>query len=160
MYLYEGRCEASCPEKYYPSLNNESQLICSYCHYSCKVCFGPNDYECVSCYGDAVLKQISKSENYCYSKAILPALETTKWFYWMFLAFMANVILIVLLLTYFLSCKLFHSYSLCKKQNYEYSSMNDVVKEPMNHETVCISDSESDTWVLYYVSSVLPAKFY
>ncbi|KAJ9577709.1 hypothetical protein L9F63_005702, partial [Diploptera punctata] len=48
------------------SLQQDSQAICSYCHYTCQTCSGSNDYECTSCYGDAILKETSKSERiYC-----------------------------------------------------------------------------------------------
>ncbi|PSN43791.1 hypothetical protein C0J52_15496 [Blattella germanica] len=142
MFLYEGRCEAACPEKHFSTLNEESQAICSYCHYTCNACSGPNDYECISCYGDALLKHMSKSESYCYPKALLPVMETSKWFYWMFIAFAANVTAFVLILVYFVFYKLIKN-SYCYKTDHHYSKMKNDANE-LDTKSVLYNSSDSE----------------
>ncbi|XP_069695249.1 furin-like protease 1 [Periplaneta americana] len=113
MFLHEGQCLLVCPERLFPSLSNQSQSVCAYCHYTCKACAGPSDYQCVSCYGDALLQQISEAESYCYPKALLPALTTNKWYYWMVVLFAANFSMLFLIVFYKLiqNCRAHHHYS-------------------------------------------------
>lgn len=149
LFLHNGRCEAMCPERYFPSLDGKSQPVCSYCHYTCKACSGPNDYQCASCYGDASLKQTSKAESYCYPKAILPALETSKWFYWMFVAFSANVILLLMIMSYFVMCKLLNNSGCCNKhQCYRKvnsgGNLTDSLNKDVSSAVYDLSESDSD----------------
>jgi hypothetical protein len=149
LYLHEGRCEAACPEQYFPSVNAKSQPVCSYCHYTCKACSGPSDYQCSSCYGDASLKHTTEAESYCYPKAILPALETSKWFYWMFIAFSANVTVLIMIVLYFIMCKLFQNFGCCSKhQHYRKMSngenLTDSLAQDRNSAVYDLSESDSD----------------
>lgn len=51
LLLVEGQCVNSCPLGSYLDPSNQ----CAKCHYSCKACSGPNDYQCSVCHGDAIL---------------------------------------------------------------------------------------------------------
>lgn len=149
LFLYEGRCEVACPERYFPSLDAKLQPVCSYCHYTCKTCSGPSDYQCISCYGDASLKQTSKAESYCYPKAILPALETSRWFYWMFIAFSVNVTVLVMIMSYFIVCKLLQNFGCCiRHQHYRKMNSGDNLTDSLNKDRNSaiydLSESDSD----------------
>lgn len=149
LFLYEGRCEVACPDHYFPSLDAKLQPVCSYCHYTCKTCSGPSDYQCVSCYGDASLRQTTKAESYCYPKAILPALETSRWFYWMFVAFSVNVTVLVMIMSYFIVCKLLQNFGCCiKYQHYRKMNCEDKLRDSLskdkNSAVYNLSESDSD----------------
>ncbi|KAE8753066.1 hypothetical protein FOCC_FOCC000411, partial [Frankliniella occidentalis] len=77
LWLWQGQCEEKCPNRTYSTIDPASHIsVCSWCHYSCKYCVGPNDYECSACFGDATLYQMSTAEKFCYPKVLLPAMDT------------------------------------------------------------------------------------
>merc|ERR1719323_389756 len=66
-----GRCVKECPvEGFYEGVANSSSS-CLSCYYTCHSCSGPNDYECLSCYGDAALDSSSALGKYCHNKHLV-----------------------------------------------------------------------------------------
>eukprot|EP00088_Acartia_fossae_P058133 TRINITY_DN6795_c0_g1_i11.p1 TRINITY_DN6795_c0_g1~~TRINITY_DN6795_c0_g1_i11.p1 ORF type:complete len:903 (-),score=171.96 TRINITY_DN6795_c0_g1_i11:717-3425(-) len=96
-----GRCVTSCPtEGYYQARSNMSDH-CFQCYYTCKTCTGSNDYQCLSCYGDAQLDISASGESYCHNKnLIFKVFSSSRWYYILSLGFLVNTVLIILLLVY------------------------------------------------------------
>merc|ERR1719397_727725 len=66
-----GRCVKQCPSQgYYEGVANSS-TACLSCYSSCQTCHGPNDYECLTCYGDAELDTTSSIGKYCHNKNLV-----------------------------------------------------------------------------------------
>ena len=63
VYLWQGRCLASCPIGSYaehPNLfNGIISEACIPCHYSCLSCAGSSDSQCSSCHADAQLRSVT-----------------------------------------------------------------------------------------------------
>ncbi|KAF6210162.1 hypothetical protein GE061_013264 [Apolygus lucorum] len=68
--------------------------VCSRCHYTCKKCTGPNDYECTLCYADAVVYSTT-GENFCFPKSLLPSVNYTVWLRRVYLGLLLNVFFLV-----------------------------------------------------------------
>lgn len=77
---------------------------CLPCHYTCKACSGPNDYQCSKCHDDAVLIEPNSlwkflifkkpiNESYCYPDSLVPRISRAIWYYWLALACAMIVIL-------------------------------------------------------------------
>jgi len=96
-----GKCVTSCPPQgYYQGLNNMSGH-CLQCYYTCQTCTGPNDYQCLSCYGDAQLDAMPGGQNFCHNKnLIFKVFSSSRWYYILSIGFLVNTILIVVLLVY------------------------------------------------------------
>ncbi|XP_046678962.1 furin-like protease 1 isoform X1 [Homalodisca vitripennis] len=95
LLLVEGRCAHNCTEGYYPALTN----VCARCHYSCLSCSGPNDYQCLVCYGDALLV-VFDQESYCYPRTLVETMDITKWYYRACLGLAFNICLLLVFICY------------------------------------------------------------
>ncbi|GAB6032404.1 Uracil phosphoribosyltransferase, synthesizes UMP from uracil, variant 2 [Chamberlinius hualienensis] len=77
MYAVNGMCLNSCPEGHFESSQQLDVThlvpVCLKCHYTCRTCSGPNDYQCIACYGDAELQ-----DYYCRPMDLLHRLNTTR----------------------------------------------------------------------------------
>ncbi|CAH1158384.1 unnamed protein product [Phyllotreta striolata] len=87
--LHKGICIPSCPDKFYNNLLDlgdasveslSGNQTCSPCHYTCKNCKGSLDSDCLGCFGDAKLVQLS-DESYCYPIHLIPDINTEIWYY-------------------------------------------------------------------------------
>ncbi|XP_054285539.1 furin-like protease 1, isoforms 1/1-X/2 isoform X1 [Macrosteles quadrilineatus] len=100
--LAEGFCHRQCPEGFYPELpeaniarkSPQTQAFCARCHYSCRSCSGPNDYQCTLCFGDALLVS-SDQETYCYPRSLATAVDISKWYYWTCVGLGLNILLLL-----------------------------------------------------------------
>ncbi|XP_014244560.1 furin-like protease 1 isoform X2 [Cimex lectularius] len=128
-FLINGRCEQFCPFKTYKHGEH-----CESCHYSCKSCSGPNDYECTECFPDALL-YTSDFERFCYPKALLLTINYNKWYFRTFIAFSVNACIFIAIgfIFYFRSkgCRI--------KSNFLKISSFDVVKYKLTN-----NDDEDD----------------
>jgi len=99
--LLEGSCVDKCPKQgYYQGVLGKSKKACIKCYYSCQTCDGPNDYQCLSCYGDASL-EVSSGQKYCYNKTLLNRVESSsRWYYVLSIGFMVNFFIILILGVY------------------------------------------------------------
>ncbi|KRT80455.1 Peptidase [Oryctes borbonicus] len=106
-HLHNGKCVAKCPEKYYTSVLDTKiketaeemgarHSVCLECHYTCKLCSGSNDYQCIQCYPDAVLTNVSLSEVYCYPLSITDRIQDEKWFFRAFILLCVIIVLIII----------------------------------------------------------------
>lgn len=94
LWLWQGRCEVECPNRTFPTLDPASHIpVCSWCHYSCKYCSGPNDFECTDCFGDATFYKTSASENFCYPKTLLPSIDSAMWYQRTVIVFIIAILL-------------------------------------------------------------------
>ncbi|XP_044765837.1 furin-like protease 1 [Coccinella septempunctata] len=75
----ESNSNPGCPDGYYKKdieiireeVNDRFlNFTCGTCHYTCKTCKGSLDYDCLSCFPDAVLTNQFPNENYCYPISI------------------------------------------------------------------------------------------
>ncbi|XP_042864322.1 furin-like protease 1 isoform X4 [Penaeus japonicus] len=100
--LHEGVCVASCPENYYgwfpERLGATGPPTCRPCHYTCRSCSGPQDYECLSCWGDAVLYNAYKGQNYCHPSTLHDAYESLQSWYKFLLGILLCLLILVLIL--------------------------------------------------------------
>jgi len=96
-----GKCVTECPtEGYYQARSNMSDH-CFQCYYTCQTCTGSDDYQCLSCYGDAELDNTLSGESYCRNKNLLfKVFSSSRWYYILSLGFLINTILIIVLLIY------------------------------------------------------------
>jgi len=96
-----GRCVKECPsEGFYEGVSNNT-AACLDCYYSCQTCSGPNDYECMSCYGDAELDESSSLGKYCHNKTLVfKIFSSSRWYYILSIGFIVNFIIVVLLVLY------------------------------------------------------------
>ncbi|KAK9890395.1 hypothetical protein WA026_010488 [Henosepilachna vigintioctopunctata] len=93
--LRHGVCEPDCPRSYYKKrvkgyVHQEveeaySNFTCISCHYTCNTCRGGLDYDCLSCFPDAILTTQSQNENYCYPNSIHWLLQAQYMYYIFFL---------------------------------------------------------------------------
>ncbi|XP_052120301.1 furin-like protease 1 isoform X2 [Frankliniella occidentalis] len=103
LWLWQGQCEEKCPNRTYSTIDPASHIsVCSWCHYSCKYCVGPNDYECSACFGDATLYQMSTAEKFCYPKVLLPAMDTAAWYQKTVIVFSIVAVLLFVLIALFI----------------------------------------------------------
>eukprot|EP00092_Neocalanus_flemingeri_P033440 GFUD01036357.1.p1 GENE.GFUD01036357.1~~GFUD01036357.1.p1 ORF type:complete len:862 (-),score=191.63 GFUD01036357.1:334-2919(-) len=98
-----GRCVKECPSQgLYEGVSNNS-AACLDCYYSCRTCSGPNDYECISCYGDAELDESSSLGKYCHNKTLVfKIFSSSRWYYILSIGFIINFIIVVVLVMYIL----------------------------------------------------------
>ena len=98
--LLNGKCVHDCPEQYYKGRNNH-QSTCLKCYYSCKTCNGPNDYQCSTCFDDAILEEESHAQTYCHNKSLIDqVLHTSRWYYALSIGFLVNFCIIIILIIY------------------------------------------------------------
>lgn len=107
MVLHNGKCVHECPNQFYNSYNDyqlKQDTVekihgytnqCIACHYTCKTCVGSNDYQCSSCFPDAILYIQNDNEFYCYPKILLSDILSGVWY---FRTFLVLIIVIILLL--------------------------------------------------------------
>lgn len=107
MVLHDGKCVHACPDQFYNSYNDyqskqatvEEMLgyvnQCIACHYTCKTCIGSNDYQCSSCFPDAILYTQTNNEYYCYPKILLSDILSGVWYFRTFLVLIALIVLLV-----------------------------------------------------------------
>lgn len=101
-HLMAGRCINKCPEEaFFQGISNHTSS-CLPCYYSCKTCSGPNDYECSSCFADADLdSEGHNGQVFCRNKSLVArVLSTSRWYYILFLAFILNLVIIIILVLY------------------------------------------------------------
>ncbi|KAK7862254.1 hypothetical protein R5R35_008131 [Gryllus longicercus] len=148
LFLFEGKCVTSCPQNTVIGQNTKDHPACLSCHYSCKKCLGPNDYQCMSCFSDSYLYISSESEKYCYPIRLRSALDSNKWLIFTFVAFFINILLLILVIAVFYfnkksSSKNFH-YSKIGNTNYLDDKLHSVLHSKST--MVCdISESESES---------------
>merc|ERR1712226_1577829 len=98
--LQNGRCIDSCPAVgfYKEDGGRGDGDKCVPCYYSCKTCNGPNDYQCLSCFGDATLDQESSEGRYCYNSSLVGRmLSASRWYYVLSIGFVFNFVIVVVL---------------------------------------------------------------
>eukprot|EP00093_Oithona_nana_P005555 05555.XXX_231746_225773_1 [CDS] Oithona nana genome sequencing. len=117
--MLNGRCLESCPaEGYYQGTENH-QDSCLQCYYSCKTCNGPNDYQCISCYGDAELEE-SESHKYCHNKSLInKVFSSTRWYYVLTIGFLVNFFIVVFLVIYIIQWRRKHHHGRLMSVNLE-----------------------------------------
>ncbi|XP_076350280.1 proprotein convertase subtilisin/kexin type 4-like isoform X1 [Tachypleus tridentatus] len=99
-YLLNEECVEQCPDGYYPDeqdplvvTHGETIRLCVTCHYTCKTCNGPNDYQCTSCHKDADL-----NEKYCSHRLeLLQLRESEHWYTTVTVAFVVLCIITLIL---------------------------------------------------------------
>ncbi|XP_973131.3 furin-like protease 1 isoform X5 [Tribolium castaneum] len=109
LFLHKGRCIKSCPDGFYhltlrrerPSeaedLSPENNTNrCLPCHYTCKKCTGPVDYQCSECFPDAQLVPVSSTETFCYSASVASSIVADKWYIRVFVMLLIVSVLLVL----------------------------------------------------------------
>ncbi|VVC39282.1 Peptidase S8, pro-domain,Peptidase S8, subtilisin-related,Peptidase S8, subtilisin, Ser-active [Cinara cedri] len=89
--MYNGECTAKCPVRTYEVQDG----ICNDCHYTCFQCYGPNDYQCTSCWNDADLTQ-SMGQTYCYSKNVKILLDDKTWHMLSLILLIINIFLLLI----------------------------------------------------------------
>jgi len=78
-----------------------SSSACLNCYYTCHTCSGPNDYECLSCFGDAELDDSSSIGKYCHNKHLISkVVGSSNWSYLLTLGFILNASLVICLIIY------------------------------------------------------------
>nr|CAH7745731.1 unnamed protein product [Callosobruchus chinensis] len=107
--LYKNTCIQRCREKFYNSLLDfpgeiadlEKNQTCLACHYTCRNCMGSLDSQCIECYGDAKLFNVSKTESFCYPISLVSEVLAEKWYHSLFtFSCILVIILAVLAVTY------------------------------------------------------------
>ncbi|XP_012280336.1 furin-like protease 1 [Orussus abietinus] len=93
-YLLDGECIDQCPNGTYAILDRTGG-ICSSCHYSCSTCSGPSDTECTSCHTDSSLLTVDQGETHCVLSSLTWSMQSTKWFYRLFVLFALNLTLLI-----------------------------------------------------------------
>lgn len=106
-YLVNGECVAECPNGYFPSTHQMnitvSILVCLHCHYTCKTCGGPNDYQCTECFADANLHG-----SYCRPQDLLHEMTDLQNYGFALTLIVVVLAIIILLLTTCLLCQRNH----------------------------------------------------
>lgn len=96
--LLDGQCvkaeEVARIVRECPAGHFSSEGACQPCHYTCRKCTGPNDYECSQCYPDAVVYS-GTGENFCFPKSLLPSVNYTAWLYRVYLGLVLNGLFLV-----------------------------------------------------------------
>uniref|UniRef100_A0A1B6C415 furin n=1 Tax=Clastoptera arizonana TaxID=38151 RepID=A0A1B6C415_9HEMI len=107
----EKQCRRECTDGTFP----QPPGMCFHCHYSCKTCSGPNDYECSSCHGDADFVKQSGVESYCVVKLLIHKMDETKWYYRACVGLAVNLLFVFFMGIYV--CIKFRCYKLNNKSN-------------------------------------------
>jgi len=101
--LHIGRCIESCPVEGYFKAQIGQNFACVPCYYSCETCKGPNDYDCITCFGDANLEEESPTQKYCHNKSLVNRVfSSSRWYYVLSIGFMINFCVVVILVIYIL----------------------------------------------------------
>lgn len=87
---YQGSCVKECALDTYVSLSNKGKPNCRDCHYTCSECKGPLSGHCLGCHPDARLRK----DGTCLLVAMEPLVSEARWYFWLTVAFVANVGLI------------------------------------------------------------------
>ncbi|XP_071450401.1 furin-like protease kpc-1 [Hetaerina americana] len=101
LVLREGKCESPCPEQRF-----YANPTCLPCHYSCKSCSGPNDYECTECFGDAtpshyhISNQTAAVSYRCIPSDVFQAMVSERWSFWVLVALLCYSALVSFVLAY------------------------------------------------------------
>lgn len=145
-----GKAQAS--EAADMELANQSPKICLPCHYSCTTCFGPENYHCLSCPGDA---QIVNSTDvvlklYCYPVVVLPAIDDANWHYRLNIGLSIVIFIVSCISLYCLVASIFKRYGVCYCSNYnsnvsmEYKQLAADDKIGLELEKALQDSSDSD----------------
>lgn len=105
LVLHNNECIDTCPEQYYNSYSDyqskqgtveEMKYVnqCIACHYTCKTCVGSSDYQCSSCFPDALLYTQNPNEFYCYPKILISDVLSSAWYFRTFLVVTAATLLL------------------------------------------------------------------
>ncbi|XP_022258039.1 uncharacterized protein LOC111089571 [Limulus polyphemus] len=124
-YRLNGACVNECPDGYYPEQQDplvvnrgETEQLCVLCHYTCKACDGPNDYQCTRCHEDAEL-----NENYCSQRLqLLQLKESARWYTTLTVAFVI-LCCITLILAVVLIAERVPSLCSCLTKETKYSEL-------------------------------------
>lgn len=142
-YHSDGSCLRQCPSgTYVVRDDNESDVHCIACHYSCLSCKGPSDADCVSCHMDSVFTS-SNGRTLCALSGLVWKLKSTEWFYRMTIVCLINLGLMTAVIIYlvFTWCirrrKSAHKYS-----KVSYFGNGEVHAEQLQIGYTCVSDSE------------------
>lgn len=148
---HKGRCLLECPQQYYPSFLDDYQYstleesnkklirsICLPCHYTCEHCSGSNDYQCTSCFPDAVLTSINNYENYCYPHSIITNIELSKWYTRVYVLLWIILFLFILVMIAYIV----HERRMRKQLLNETDTINSSSKIEHNKKTTVYSDSD------------------
>jgi len=96
-----GRCVKQCPQEGFYEGTANSSSACLNCYYTCHTCSGPNNYECLSCFGDAELDDSSSIGKYCHNKHLISkVVGSSNWSYLLTLGFILNASLVICLIIY------------------------------------------------------------
>ena len=100
--LLNGKCVHKCPGGYYTGeVGYDHHKTCLKCYYSCKTCTGPNDYQCTSCFEDAIIEEESHGQTFCHNKSLNDQVKhTSRWYYVLSIGFMINFCIILVLIIY------------------------------------------------------------
>lgn len=119
--LLHGVCVSSCPDTYFvqngghptslPGVFQDAAdmtrvtYICLPCHYSCRTCSGPNDFQCLTCHDDANLHR--KEHDYgtvathCYPGGLMNNLNSNYfWYKALLVTLVINVAVVIFLVFY------------------------------------------------------------
>ncbi|XP_023239624.1 furin-like protease 1 [Centruroides sculpturatus] len=108
-FILHEQCVTVCPTGYTNITIDQDRALCVVCHYTCFSCFGPNDYQCLSCHGDSVLTD----DQYCLPKVLSDRLSVIgKWYVAVTVVF---VFLSIMIVSAFVYVFLYHSNLFCKK---------------------------------------------
>lgn len=107
--LHNNKCVQACPDQFYNSYNDYQskqgtveEILgyvnqCIPCHYTCKTCTGSNDYQCSSCFPDALLYTQNPNELYCYPKILVSDVLSGVWYFRTFLVLVFTLLLLTAL---------------------------------------------------------------
>ena len=112
---------------------------CLKCHYSCKTCVGANDYQCVQCYPDAMLLNITSNEHYCYPISVSEKISEEKWY---FATFLLLCLILIVLLVSLLICYLKRKSKYSRYYVSNTKSFDTIVQMQKKVNETVYSDSE------------------
>ncbi|XP_050451575.1 furin-like protease 1 isoform X2 [Cataglyphis hispanica] len=144
-YHSDGSCLRQCPSGTFAIRDDdESDVFCTACHYSCLSCKGPSDADCVTCHVDSVLTW-SNGRALCVLSGLTWKMQSTEWFYRMTIVFLINLALMIVIIIYLVLAwcirkrKSVHMYS---KVSYSGNGKVHADTERLQSENTYISDSE------------------
>lgn len=133
-----------CPEKYYNYVDKQG-VNCLPCHYTCKKCIGPLDYECSECYNDSNLYKLTNSESYCYPIRVINNINNEVWYHRLF-----NSISIIFICFVIVSIYLYIKRKRTKLKQYDYEkvyTLENIREMERKIKSEIYSDSE---WIVYF----------
>lgn len=133
----------ACPESTFriTASQDSSSHRCFPCHYSCRLCVGPNDYDCSSCFGDGSLDE----NGYCYPLKLKIALQLSyRWQLGMIVVFffMALVIIVLVIAIVVLKTAQKNATTYSKLSNYDNCAFSNSVKPFTDQDDAVGSDEE------------------